>query len=196
MDVLYDDDHIIVVDKPHGLHTQPPAQGPKDSVLTRLQESHGAEVRLVHRLDRHASGLLVVARTQYAASVLAAELKAHTIRREYQAFIAAPLPEGLSGTIDLPLRWSGGRCWVDKNGMAAVTHFVVLGRVGDHTCLKVRLETGRMHQIRVHLKARLGSIVGDKKYGGLPHAVLRLRAVALEFNHPLNQKPLKFQTSD
>ena len=136
---------------------------------------------------------MVVARTQHAAAVLSADLKAHRIQREYEAFIGAPLPEGLSGTIDLALRWSGGRCWVDKSGAPAVTHFEVLGRVGDHTKLRVRLETGRMHQIRVHLKAKLGPIIGDKKYGGQPHSVLRLRAVSLELLHPLHQRELQFE---
>ena len=108
---------------------------------------------------------MVVARTQHAAAVLSADLKAHRIQREYEAFIGAPLPEGLSGTIDLALRWSGGRCWVDKSGAPAVTHFEVLGRVGDHTKLRVRLETGRMHQIRVHLSSVGHPVAGDRLYG-------------------------------
>ncbi len=180
MKIVFKDDALLVIDKPAGQHSQAPASGPDDSVLAEAQRAFGSEVRIVHRLDRDASGLLVLALTKASAAWLSAAFRDHTAKRTYRAWIAVPLQVGAEGTIDAPLKWAGGRCWVDDSGAKAVTHYRVLSREQGRTELEIHLETGRMHQIRVHLKHALGPIIGDRKYGGKRHDHLMLRAVRLE----------------
>lgn len=158
-----------------------------------MKRRFGEGVRPVHRLDRDASGLLVLARTQAAAGGLSAQLRDHSMKRTYRARIAVPLPLGTEGAIDAPLRWAGGRCWVDASGAAALTRYRVVLRADGATELEVSLETGRMHQIRVHLAHALGPILGDRKYGGRRAAQLMLRAVRLELVHPNTGAPLRFE---
>jgi len=182
--VVFEDDHLLVVDKPHGQHTQPTAQGGRGTVLVDAQAYAGPGVRLVHRLDRDASGLLVLAKTPAIAGQLGELFKTHDVQRTYRAHVAVPLPVGTKGTIDAPLKWAGGRCWVDQSGVRAVTHYEVVAREGRLTEVEVQLETGRMHQIRVHLAHALAPLVGDRKYRGPRADHLHLRAVRLEFVHP------------
>ncbi len=189
---VYVDQSLIVIDKPHGMHAQPDAARHGDSAVDRLQREFGLQVRVVHRLDFDASGLLVFARTRHAAAVLSVALESHAVERTYRAVVKPPLPDGASGTISAPLRWASGRCWVDSNGAASTTHWRVVGAHAEGTELEVTLETGRMHQIRVHLKHAIGPIVGDTKYGGAPSTRLWLRAIRLAFEHPLTRKPLVF----
>ena len=113
--------------------------------------------------------------------------------RTYRARIAIPLAVGTKGTIDRPMKWAGGRAWVDSAGAPAVTHWTVVATHPDGTTeLEVELETGRMHQIRVHLAAALGPILGDTKYGGPPAPALALRAVRLELVHPKTRAAMVF----
>lgn len=193
--VVYLDDALLVLDKPHGQHTQPTPQGDDGSLLTTAQSQYGNQVRLVHRLDRDASGLIVMARTKRAATILAEGFRTHTIQRTYHAIINIPLPVDTEGTIKKPLKWSGGRCWVDASGVPATTHYRVIGRHSTQTRLECTLETGRMHQIRVHLSQTLGPIIGDRKYGGIRADKLMLRAVQLELNHPTSHERLTFQVN-
>ena len=180
---MFADPWIAVVDKPHGMHSQETPARTGASVVEVLRGELGA-LWLVHRLDRDAAGLLVLARTQPVAAALSADLRAHRVERTYHAEVAVPLPIGTEGTIDRPLRWAGGRCWVDPSGVAAVTRYRVLSAAPGATLLEVRLETGRMHQIRVHLASALGPILGDTTYGGRPAPALALRAVRLGLTHP------------
>ena len=149
MNILFEDDWILVVDKPHGQHVQPTPEGGEGTLLVEVQSLYDHEVRLVHRLDRDASGLLVLARDRKTAGTLGEALRTHDIERVYHAVVSVPLPEGLQATINAPLRWAGGRTWVDDNGTPAVTHYTVEGSHALGTTLRVQLETGRMHQIRV-----------------------------------------------
>jgi len=190
--VVHVDDALLVLDKPHGQHTQGTPQGDDGSLLSSAQAKFGKSVRLVHRLDRDASGLIVLARNKRAATALAQGFRRHDIKRTYHAIVNVPLPLDTSGTIDKPLKWAGGRCWVDKSGVQAITHYRVIGRTGSQTQLECRLETGRMHQIRVHLSKTLGAIIGDRKYGGERSDKLMLRAVQLELAHPSTGESLIF----
>ena len=191
--LVFEDGHLLVFDKPPGQHTQPTPRGDEGSLLGQARRRWGKSVRIVHRLDRDASGLVVLARSKEAAAALSEAFRTHAIRRTYRATVAIPLPLGTCGTIDAPLRWAGGRCWVEASGAKAVTHWEVVGCEGAFAELEVRLETGRMHQIRVHLAHALGPIVGDRKYGGARAEHLMLRAVRLELSHPVGGQALVFE---
>jgi len=194
--VIYSDAHIIVVDKAHGEHSQPPAgQSVDPCVLTQCQRLFDEHVRIVHRLDRDASGLMVLARTSSTAGILGKALQQHDVERVYRARVGVLLPLDMSGSIRLNMKWAGGRAWVDPNGVPAVTHWTVVAHVEHASELEVRLETGRMHQIRVHLAARIAPILGDKKYRGVNADNLFLRAVRLKFNHPHRGEPITFDVS-
>lgn len=196
LELVYSDDHIIVVDKAHGEHSQPPAgPGPDASILTACQRQFDKGVRLVHRLDRDASGLLVLARSRRIAGVLGEALRTHSVERVYRARVAVLLPLDAKGTIRLPLKWAGGRAWVDDSGVEAVTHWKVESHASGTSELEIQLETGRMHQVRVHLAARLAPIVGDRKYGGPRADRLYLRAVRLSFMHPATECVTRFSVT-
>ena len=183
-DVCYEDADLVIVCKPAGCHTQPPASRAESSLLDAVTERFGAGVRLVHRLDYDASGLVVFARRQDVAGTLGKAFEAHAVRRTYRALIPIPLPAGQGGVIDAPLASGGGKAWVSASGQRAVTHWRVLGETAGFTELEIELETGRMHQIRVHLAHALSPIVGDTKYGGAPWTRLALHAARLELRHP------------
>jgi len=172
LDIVYEDQDIIVINKPVGLVTHP-AIGNRDNTLLNALLYHAPELKnvpragIVHRLDKDTSGLLVVARNLEAHTHLTRELKNHEIEREYEAIVDGAMIAG--GTIDKPIGrhpYKRTLMAVTENGREAVTHYRVLERFPAHTHLKVQLETGRTHQIRVHL-AHIGyPIVGDKTYGG------------------------------
>ncbi len=147
----------------------------------------GEKAYLVHRLDAAARGLLVVATGQGAARVLSEQLQDKSLRRTYWALVEG-IPCEAQGTIDLPLgRPVDGRVEVDENGRDARSHWRVLRSYGEQgiSLLEVRLETGRTHQIRAHLAAEIGAIVGDWRYGAFYKAKgLRLASVELEFKAP------------
>ncbi|NJN46143.1 MAG: 23S rRNA pseudouridine(1911/1915/1917) synthase RluD [Candidatus Competibacteraceae bacterium] len=170
--IIFEDAEIIVLNKPAGLVTHP-AVGNLDGTLVNGLLHHAPELAnlpragLVHRLDKDTSGLLVVARTLRAHTELVRQLQARTIEREYEAVVNGVIVAG--GTVNAPL----GRHPVDRkrmavvaNGKPAVTHYRVLQRFGNHTHLQVKLETGRTHQIRVHLTHIRHPLVGDSVYGG------------------------------
>ena len=177
LDILYEDDSLIIINKPAGLVVHP-APGHASGTLVNALLSHcpnlagiGGVQRpgIVHRLDKDTTGALVVAKTDLAQQNLQAQLKAKTARREYQGIVyGAPKTE--SGTINLPI----GRHPVDRKKMAvvplekggrqAITHWEVLERLGTYTLLLFRLETGRTHQIRVHSSQMGHPLVGDAVY--------------------------------
>lgn len=199
LDVRYEDEDVIVINKPKGLVVHP-APGHWSGTLVNALMYHCAdslsgingELRpgIVHRIDMDTSGLLIVAKNDFAHAALAEQLKDHSLARVYEAVVVGNIRAD-SGTIDAPI----GRHPVDRKRMAvteknsrpAVTHFKVLDRYQGYTHLRLRLETGRTHQIRVHLSWQNHPIVGDGVYGkgkelGLDTQCLHARS--LSFRHP------------
>ena len=200
LDVVYEDADVIVVNKPVGMVVHP-APGHPDGTLVNALLYHcknslsgiNGELRpgIVHRIDRDTSGLIIAAKNDAAHLALAAQLQDHSLYRYYEAVCVGGLKED-SGTVDAPI----GRHPVDrkkmavdrKNGREAVTHWEVLGRYAGHTHIGCRLETGRTHQIRVHMASIGHPLLGDTVYGakkpvpGLAGQCLHARK--LSFVHP------------
>lgn len=170
--IVYEDEALIVVDKPQGLVVHP-AAGHHDGTLQNALLHHDPALDkvprsgIVHRIDKDTSGLLMVARTVEAHKRLVEQLQAHTVHRQYLALVQGTLTGG--GTIDLPIGRHGSdrkRFAVRPDGKPAVTHYRIAERFQAHTLVEVQLETGRTHQIRVHM-AHIGHpLVGDPVYGG------------------------------
>ncbi len=174
LDIVYEDDTILVLNKPVGMVVHP-AAGNWEGTLQNALLHHAPELAqvpragIVHRLDKDTSGLLVVARTLTAHKRLVEQLQARTVKREYAAVVDGLFTAG--GTVDAPI----ARHPVDRKRMAvvaggkpAVTHYRVAERFRAHTFVTVRLETGRTHQIRVHMAYLRHPLVGDRVYGGRP----------------------------
>jgi 23S rRNA pseudouridine1911/1915/1917 synthase len=215
LDIVHKDAAIIVINKPPGLVVHPGA-GNRAHTLQNALLAHGKLLKnvprsgLVHRIDKDTSGLLVVARTLEAHTTLVAALAAHEVEREYLAVCTGVMTGG--GTVDEPIgrhRTQRIKMAVRSDGRAAVTHYRVEKKFRAHTLARVRLETGRTHQIRVHL-AHVGyPIVGDPVYGGrkrLPKgatpALLQalngftrqaLHAAKLSFAHPKSGKAVSYE---
>jgi 23S rRNA pseudouridine1911/1915/1917 synthase len=171
-DVIHEDDHIIVINKPVGLVTHP-APGNRDRTLLNglLYRYPGLELvpraGIVHRLDRDTSGLMVVARDIVSQNKLVEQLQARSVTRLYEAIVYGAIKQ--SGTIDLPVGRhpvNRKKMSVRENGREAITHYQVLQTFSAHTHLAIKLETGRTHQIRVHLAHKRHPLVGDPVYGG------------------------------
>jgi 23S rRNA pseudouridine1911/1915/1917 synthase len=214
LDVVHEDADLVVLNKPAGLTVHPGAGRPDGTMLNALLHRYPQVRRLdrgglVHRLDKDTSGLLVVALSALAQQRLVAAMAAREVRREYDALVVGVLPAG--GTV----RAAIGRHPRDRtkmtvlaNGRPAVTHYRVLERFAQHTHLRVKLETGRTHQIRVHMAHLRHPVVGDPVYGGrahrgagLPDALGQLianfprqalHARELEFKHPLTGATFSF----
>ena len=199
LDIVYEDGDVIVVNKPKGLVVHP-APGHPDGTLVNALLYHcgdslsgvGGALRpgIVHRIDRDTSGLIIAAKNDFAHQKLAAQLQDHTLARVYECVVVGNLKED-SGTVDAPI----GRHPVDRkkmavvaNGRPAVTHWTVLARYPGFTHVECRLETGRTHQIRVHMAYLGHPILGDTVYGAKkPVPGLQgqcLHAVGLRFVHP------------
>ena len=199
--IVHDDDHIVVVDKPVGVaaHPSPGWNGPTvigglAGAGYRVSTSGAAERQgIVHRLDVGTSGLMVVAKSERAYTLLKRAFKERTVDKRYHALVQGH-PDPLKGTIDAPIdrhpthayKWA-----VVADGKPSVTHYETLEAARAATLLEVRLETGRTHQIRVHMSAVKHPCVGDLTYGGDPVLAKRLgmerqwlHAVRLGFEHP------------
>jgi len=214
--LVHEDADVLVIDKPAGLVVHPGAGNPRHTLqnaLPGLDPTLAALPRagLIHRLDKDTSGLLVVARTPEAQTSLSRQLEARTMGREYVAVCVGVMTGG--GTIDEPIGRHRGdrlRMAIRVSGRPSVTHYRVLERFRAHTYLSVKLETGRTHQIRLHLSHIKYPIVGDPVYGGrfgLPRgATLRLidtlrgfkrqalHAATLGFEHPRSGERLTLQS--
>lgn len=215
LNIVYEDDALLVVNKPIGMVVHP-AAGNLDGTLLNALLHHAPELQalpragILHRLDKNTSGLLVIAKTHNALQHLSKQLKARTITRIYQAVVYGVMTSG--GTVDEPI----GRHPVQRKKMAvietgkpAVTHYRVVERYRAHTRIKVQLETGRTHQIRVHMAYIQYPLLGDPVYGGrlqLPKGAsadlikkLReykhqaLHASELSLTHPVTKKIMTWQ---
>ena len=215
LDVRYEDEHLLVINKPAGLVVHP-AAGNRDGTLQNALLHYDARLAalpragIVHRLDKDTSGLMVVARQLSAHKSLVEQLQARSVHREYLALVQAQVTA--SGHVDAPIGRHPRdrlRMAVVESGKPAVTHYRVLERFPAHTLVEARLETGRTHQIRVHMAYIHHPLVGDPLYGGrfrlpagaseaLAEALRKFRRQALharrlEFTHPASGKPVGWE---
>jgi len=217
LDLLYEDDHVIVLNKPAGLVVHPAAGHHSGTLVNRLL-AHAPEMAslprggIVHRLDKDTSGVMLAAKSTLAHKSLVAQLAERTVSRHYSAVCRGTFSGG--GTIDGPIGrhpTSRIKMAVVPDGKPAVTHYRIAARFGAHTHLDVSLESGRTHQIRVHLAWRKHPLIGDPVYGGramrpagasdrllsalqeFPRQALHARE--LEFLHPESNESLQFSAT-
>ncbi|MDT8880938.1 23S rRNA pseudouridine(1911/1915/1917) synthase RluD [Halomonas saccharevitans] len=170
--VVYEDDEVLVIDKPPGLVVHPAAGNPDGTLLNALlhhdpQLATIPRAGIVHRLDKDTSGLMVVAKTLAAQTALVEQLQARSVSREYDAVVVGVMTAG--GTVDAPIGRhprDRKRQAVNASGKPAVTHYRVVERFRAHTHVRCKLETGRTHQIRVHMAHVRYPLIGDPVYGG------------------------------
>ena len=206
LDIVYEDEDVVVINKPKGLVVHPAAGHQDDTLVNGLLYAMGdslsginGELRpgIVHRIDKDTSGLLAVAKNDLAHTVLASQLKDHTMARTYEAIVCGNLKED-RGTVDAPIgRHPTDRkrmCVTERNSKPAVTHWEVVKRYRGYTHIRCRLETGRTHQIRVHMAYIGHPILGDTVYGRkkpeLGQDSQCLHAGALCFRHPRDGRPV------
>lgn len=218
LDVVHEDAQVLVIDKPAGLVVHPGAGNREHTLQNGLlaydpRLAHVPRAGIVHRLDKDTSGLMVIARTPEAHAALVAMLAARDVSREYLALCSGVMTGG--GTIDEPIgrhRTLRTRMAVRSDGREAITHYRIEERFRAHTLVRVTLETGRTHQIRVHLTHVGYPIVGDPVYasrrktspaGASPDAAAALKAfprqalhaTRLQFDHPESDEPMAFESS-
>ena len=216
LDIVYEDEHILVIDKPAGLVVHP-AAGHQDGTLLNALLHHVPHLAnvpragIVHRLDKDTTGLMVVAKTLEAHTNLVAQLQARSVSRIYEAIVVGVIVAG--GKIDAPISRHGvmrQKMAVVSTGKQAISHYRVLERFRSHTHTRVKLETGRTHQIRVHMSHIGFPLVGDPVYGGRfrippgasPTLVESLRdfprqalhARFLELDHPASGERMKWES--
>ena len=206
LDIAYEDEDVVVINKPKGLVVHPAAGHQDDTLVNGLLYALGddlsginGELRpgIVHRIDKDTSGLLAVAKNDFAHTFLASQLKEHSMYRVYECIVCGSLKED-SGTVNAPIgRHPSDRkkmCVTARNSKEAVTHWEVVARYWGYTHVRCKLETGRTHQIRVHM-AHIGHpILGDTVYGHkkaeLGQDSQCLHAGALCFRHPRDGRPV------
>ncbi len=206
LEIVYEDSDVLVINKPKGLVVHPAAGHQEDTLVNGLLYAKAGELSgingelrpgIVHRIDKDTSGLLAVAKNDLAHTVLASQLKDHSMSRTYEAIVCGNVKAD-SGTVDAPIgRHPTDRkkmCVTARNSKNAVTHWEVIARYGQYTHVRCRLETGRTHQIRVHM-AHIGHpILGDTVYGHkkpeLGQDSQCLHAGTLCFAHPRDGHPV------
>ena len=208
VEIVYEDDELLVVNKPKAMVVHPAAGNPDGTLVNallyhckgRLSNINGViRPGIVHRIDKNTSGLLIVAKTDSAHNHLAEQIKEHSFTREYQAVVCGRFKEK-SGTINAPIGRSKydrkKMCVTDSNSKEAVTHFEVLDEFGQFSLLKFKLETGRTHQIRVHSSYIGHPVYGDEVYGKAVKGVEGqcLHAKKIGFIHPKSNEYVEFDS--
>ena len=209
IDIVYEDDHLLVVNKPQGMVVHPAPGNPDGTLVNALLyhcsgrlSSINGKIRpgIVHRIDKDTAGLLIVAKTDIAHNGLAEQIAVHSFTRRYRTIVVGNIRDD-SGTIDKPI----GRSQNDRkkfavtnvNSKPAVTHYRVIQRLAGYTHLELTLETGRTHQIRVHMAYMGHPVIGDPVYGNPKHTLgLRgqcLFAEYISFTHPVTGEIMSFQ---
>jgi 23S rRNA pseudouridine1911/1915/1917 synthase len=208
LDIVYEDSDVIVINKPRGMVVHP-APGHSSGTVVNALMYHCKDLSgingmlrpgIVHRIDKDTTGLLMAAKNDLAHVSLADQLKEHSVTRKYIALVHGNLPHD-QGTVDAPIgRDAADRklfTVTDRNSKTAVTHFIVLERIGgDYSLLELQLETGRTHQIRVHMKYIGYPLAGDPVYGRNKTVALdgqALHAAVLGFTHPRTGERLHFE---
>ena len=206
LDIVYEDEDVVVINKPKGLVVHPAAGHQDDTLVNGLLYAMGddlsginGELRpgIVHRIDKDTSGLLAVAKNDLAHTVLASQLKDHSMHRVYEAIVCGSFRED-SGTVNAPIgRHPTDRkkmCVISRNSKEAVTHWEVVKRYRGYTHIRCQLETGRTHQIRVHMASIGHPLLGDTVYGHkkaeLGQDSQCLHAGSLCFKHPRDGRPI------
>ena len=205
IEIIYEDSDIIVVNKPKGMVVHPANGNPDGTLVNAIMaickdslSGIGGEIRpgIVHRIDKDTSGLLIVAKNDNAHVKMSEQIKNHEVKKTYIALVRGVFKEN-EATIDMPIGRSTSdrkKMAINKNGKNAITHIKVLKRFDKYTLLQVNIETGRTHQIRVHLSHIGYPIVGDYTYsnGKNEFDVVGqcLHAQKLEFKHPITQKDM------
>lgn len=210
LDIVYEDEHLLVVNKPKGMVVHPAAGNYSGTLVNALLKHCGDSLSgingvirpgIVHRIDKDTSGLLIVAKNDVAHRCLAEQIKEHSFTRVYNTVVVGNIKDD-SGTIDAPIgrhpKDRKKQAVTDKNSKNAVTHFEVIKRFNGFTLLRVKLETGRTHQIRVHMSYRGNPVAGDVVYGnpkktyGLEGQCLH--AAVIGFVHPVSGEYLEFES--
>ncbi len=210
LDIVFEDEYLLVVNKPKGMVVHPAAGNYSGTLVNALLHHCGASLSgingvirpgIVHRIDKDTSGLLVVAKTDAAHKGLAEQIKEHSFTRIYNTVVVGNIKDDF-GTINAPIgrhpKDRKKQAVTDKNSRNAVTHFEVLERYSGFTFLKIRLETGRTHQIRVHMAYRGNPVAGDIVYGNPKNTYglqgQCLNASTIGFVHPITNEYLEFTT--
>ncbi|SMC19017.1 23S rRNA pseudouridine1911/1915/1917 synthase [Clostridium acidisoli DSM 12555] len=200
--VIYEDEDVIVVNKPSGMVVHPTKSYQNGTLANALlyyfkEKGENCIVRLVNRLDRDTSGLVLIAKNQFAHMSLARDMELDSFKKEYIAVVMGNLSEK-TGIIDMPIYRTGGDSInrvIDERGQRSITHYKVEKGLTNADVLKLRLETGRTHQIRVHLSSIGHPIYGDTLYGGDDLIIKRqaLHASSLSFPHPRDGRLIELE---
>lgn len=208
IDVVYEDDYIIVVNKPKGMVVHPASGNPDGTLVNAIMNickdslsGIGGEKRpgIVHRLDKNTSGLLIVAKNDEAHIKISEQIKNRAVKKIYIALVRGIIQED-EATINMPIARSKKdrkKMAVDKDGKEAITHFKVLKRYDNYTLVQVKIDTGRTHQIRVHMSYIGHPIIGDDVYSNGKNEFgvegQMLHAKSLDFKHPITNKSMHFE---